>query len=130
MNRRAFTLIELLVVIAIIAVLIALILPALSGAKEQGHLVKCLANLKEHGSVAEMYMEDEGKAVLPFHMGFEIRYDNIPLSVNVVSEHIYGGYKTLEHSPMWAPLEPIDFNTYPTDIRPFNKYVAPGPQTP
>ena len=47
--RRAFTLIELLVVVGIIAVLIAITLPALSGAQQASRRVKCLSNLKGIG---------------------------------------------------------------------------------
>ena len=46
-NPKAFTLIELLVVIAVIALLLALLFPALRSAREQGQRVVCLSNLKQ-----------------------------------------------------------------------------------
>jgi len=68
-KRRGFTLIELLVVIAIIALLMAILIPTLNRAREQGKRAACLSNLKQLGLAWILYADDNDDKLVSSEAG-------------------------------------------------------------
>ncbi|HZM01736.1 MAG TPA: prepilin-type N-terminal cleavage/methylation domain-containing protein [Candidatus Saccharimonadales bacterium] len=95
-RTSAFTLIELLVTIAIIAILAAMILPALSHAKESGRTTLCQANLHQAGLALQIYT-DENHNRMPtlYDVGLGTNFLTNATAINVVLSNQLGSWKVL-----------------------------------
>ena len=94
-DQPGFTLIELLVVIAIIAVLAALLLPALGAAKERAQAIRCTGNFHQIGLAFALYVDDNNDCV-PSALNFGVPPNDVPLAAAAINEcYDYGGVARL-----------------------------------
>ncbi|MGB8368101.1 MAG: prepilin-type N-terminal cleavage/methylation domain-containing protein [Limisphaerales bacterium] len=101
---NAFTLIELLVVIAIIAILAALLLPALSKAKQRAQAVSCMNNLKQLTLACLMYSNEDNDQLVPnLEEG-----EQVPTSTGPSSS----GWAQIQAGGIWQQWCPGDVNVY------------------
>lgn len=120
--RRGFTLVELLVVIAVIALLIALLVPAVQFAREAARRIECTNNLKQIGTALHSYHETHG--VLPFGCGPD---DDGPVS----STGSLGSRRYSAQSQLLPYMERINvYNLINFNVAPFHPFVNAGMDEP
>ncbi len=133
--RTGFTLIELLVVVAIIALLISILLPSLSRAREQAKIAKCLANLRALGSGIHNYFADQKRRDLHWCMPYPTYFEGRRITFGWYTSFVFSGgmpeYEyTAENWPYDERKHPnpatgqMDVYMIPPRGRPLNHYLS------
>ena len=134
-TKRAFTLIELLMVIAIIALLISILMPSLSMAREQSKVIKCSSNLRSIMQFTHMYMENDFGRLIYWY-SYNPPPPNSITNSPAPGGSIYAGFAPNLYTPatfggFMAPIGDVadgytsDAEIYPAEVRPLNKFVNP-----
>jgi len=134
-GRAGFTLIELLVVIAIIALLVSILLPSLTIARENGKVIKCSSNLRSIMQYTHMYMENDAERLIYWY-SYNSPPPAGPIGATPPGGSIYPGFAPNLYTPatfggFMAPIGVTDdgytsdAEIYPAQVRPLNKIVEP-----